>query len=245
MKPLVCCVVLLVAVLPLSARAQAAPDLTDFAQQLYRQANSPAAQERLRHDQFNAPEAYLEPLSQAGTLVLLGKRRVRVPRMRYNVARQLLEVEDSTGSHVWPPGSLDGFYLGRGTGERHFRSYKVRNGSTKLGYVEVLTVDDDSPVVLAVQHSYFHEDAQQDPILRTETRKARTEIGQTVVAGAGSTPQEPLRPLALNERSVLRLFGDKASAVAAYAQQHSLSYTDLTQVLRLVEYYNQRVVPKK
>lgn len=239
------CAAVLVALLlaPLApARAQAARDLTEIGIDLYQQANSPGALARMRRDLVNAPEAYLEAAEQRGAVVLLSKKRVRVPAMRYNVALQLLEVRDSTGSHVWPPGSLDSFYLGRDSNERHFRSYRVRNGSTKLSFVEVLTVDDDCPLVLAVQHTYLHEDAVLDPVLRTETRKARTEIGQTVLTGSGLTPKEPLKPLSLNERSVLRLFGTRSAQVQAFATKENLSYTDLAQVLRMVEYYNQRLI---
>lgn len=230
---------LLLALWAAPARAQTARDLTDIGLTLYQQANSPGALERLRQDLLNAPEAYVARIAQPGTLVLLTKRRVRVPALKYNAARHLLEVQDSTGRHVWPPGSLDGFYLGQGAGARHFRSYAVR-GSTKTDFVEVLTANDDSPIVLAVQHVYFHEDAEINPVLRTETRKARTEIGQVVLAGPGTLPPEPLRPLALSQRGITRLFGSRAAQIDAYAAKESLGYTDLAQVLRLVEYYNQQ-----
>lgn len=231
---------LLLALWAAPARAQTARDLTDIGLALYQQANAPGALERLRQDLLNAPEAYVVGIAQPGTLVLLTKRRVRVPALKYNVARHLLEVQDSTGSHVWPPGSLDGFYLGQGAGARHFRSYAVRNGGASLDFVEVLTATDDSPLVLALQHVYLHEDAEINPILRTETKKARTQISQVVLAGPGALPQQPLRPLALNQRGVTRLFGPRAAQVEAYAAKENLGYSDLAQVLRLVEYYNQQ-----
>ncbi|MBF9223832.1 hypothetical protein [Hymenobacter ruricola] len=231
---------LLAAQSPACAQAQTDRDLVDLRMDLYQRANSPDALERMRKDLINAPEAYLVSVEQPGALVLGNKRRVRVPALRYNVALHLLEVRDSTGSHVWPPGSLDGFYMGQGNDTRHFRSFVVRNSSTKLDFVEVLTRDDDAFLILAVLHHYVHEDAQLDPILRTETRPARTEIGQVVVAGSGAKPQEPLRAVALNKREVSRLFGTRAAQVDAYAAKEHLSYTDLAQVLRMVEYYNQQ-----
>ena len=224
-----------------TARAQAARDLTEIGMDLYQRANSPDALERMHKDLVRAPEAYLVNVEQPGTLVLLSKQRVRVPAMRYNVARHLLEVRDSTGSHVWPPGSLDGFYLGKDSDVRHFRTYPVRNGSTKSDFVEVLTVDDTPKMVLAVQHAYLHEDAQLDPILRTETRKARTEIGQVVLAGPGTAPQQPLRVISLNQRGVMPLFGSRAAQVQTFAAKEHLSFTDLASVMRMVEYYNQKV----
>ena len=206
---------------------------------LYQRANSPDALARMRKDLVNAPEAYLVSVDQPGALVLLDKRRVRVPALKYNVALHLLEVRDSTGSHVWPPGSLDGFYLGQGSEVRHFRSKLVRNGSTKLDFVEVLTQSDTSPLALAVQHSYRHEDARLDPILRTETQPERTEIGQTVLAGTDLMAKEPLRAVSLTQKNVSPLFGSRAPEVDAWAAKQRLSYTDLGQVLRMVEYYNQ------
>ncbi|WP_210513991.1 hypothetical protein [Hymenobacter terricola] len=224
-----------------AAHAQTQRDLTEIGMDLYQRANSPDALERMHKDLVNAPEAYVVAVDQPGTLVLPSKRRIRVPAIKYNVALHLVEARDSTGSHVWPPGSLDGFYMGQGADARHFRTYLVRNGSTKKDFVEVLTPVDDSPVVLGLQHVYIHEDAQLDPVLHTETRKARTEIGQVVLVGAGATPQEPLRPLQLNQKSVTRLFVPLASQVDAYATKEHLGYTDLGQVLHLVEYYNRNL----
>ncbi|UOQ98748.1 hypothetical protein MUN81_04465 [Hymenobacter sp. 5317J-9] len=219
-------------------RAQSQPDLGDIGLQIYQRANSPGALERMRKDLINAPEAYLVSVEQPGVLVLPNKRRIRVPAMRYNVALHLLEARDSTGSHVWPPGSLDGFYLGQGADVRHFRTFVVRNGNTQRDFVEVLTRDDDAFLILAVLHHYVHEDAQYDPVLNTVSRPARTEIGQVVVAGSGVKPQEPLRAVSLNQREIPRLFGTRAAQVEAYAAKEHLSYTDLGQVLRMVEYYN-------
>ena len=233
---------LALALLALPARAQAARDLTEIGLDLYQQANAPNALERMRKDLINAPEAYLVAIEQPGALVLLSKQRVRVPAIKYNVALRLLEVRDSTGSHVWPPGSIDGFYLGQGSLMRHFRTFVVRSGSTKTDFVEVLTAVDNAPLVLGVQHLYYHADALLDPVLRTETTKVRTEINQVVVAGSGLTPKEPLRPVALSPRNVLRLFGTRAPEMEVYAAQEHLSYTDLGQVLRLVEHYNKMVL---
>lgn len=222
-------------------QAQTGRELGEIGMDLYQRANSPSALERMHRDLINAPDAYLVALDQPGVLVLPSKRRVRVPVMKYNVALHLLEARDSTGSHVWPPGSLDGFYLGRGSDVRHFRTYGVRDGSVKQNFVEVLTVDDDSPLVLGVLHEYHHEDAQFDPVLHTMTKPARTEIGQVVVAGPGQAPREPLRRLLLNRRNVLQLFGGQATNIETYAAKEHLSYTDLSQVMRMVEFYNQKL----
>jgi hypothetical protein len=229
----------LVGLLPPGARAQTARDLTDIGIALFQQANAPDALERMRRDLVEAPEAYLEAAEQPGTLVLLAtKQQVRVPSLRYNVALHLLEVRDSTGFHVWPPGSLDGFYLGRGATARHFRSRNVRGDGPRLDFVEMLTSTDDALLQLAVQHHYVHDDAQLNPVLHTVIKPARTLIAQVVVAGPGGSP-EPLRELSLTPRNVSRLFGSRAAAVDAYAQRTHLDGTNLAHLQQLVEYYNQ------
>jgi hypothetical protein len=228
--------------LPLASQAQTQRDLTEFSMDLYQQANSPDALARLNKALIEAPEAYLVSVWQPGLLILPDHHQVKVPGMRYNVAVRMLEVQDSTGHHVWPVGSLRGFDLGRGAAARHFRTLLVRNGSTRRDFVEVLTTRDDSPIILAVQNTYVHQAAEIDPVLRTVTRKERNEIGQTVVAGSASTPNEPLRPLALNQRAVGRLFGKYEPQIVAYAAEQSLTFTDLGQVLKMVEYYNRMIL---
>ena len=229
---------LLLCLRPGPVRAQASRDLYDYSVAIFLAANAPNALERMHRDLVKAPEAYLVSIDQPGTLVLLpDKRRVRVPALKYNVALHLLEVRDSTGFHVWPPGSLDGFYLGRGSEARHFRSLDVRGEGPRIDFVEVLTVADNAPLVLAVQHRYVHDDAQLDPVLHTETRPARTLIAQRVMAGPG-IGHEPLRELTLSQRALDKLFGAAAPTMRAYAEQQHLVANDLAQMLRQVEYYN-------
>jgi hypothetical protein len=232
---------LAVALLPLTALAQTADgtrDLSDIGMDIYRRANSPDALLKYNKDLAMAPHAYVVPMPQPGVLVLPNGRRVRVPSLRYNVAVGIVEATDSTGAHVWPPGSLREFYIGRGADARHFQTAMVRNGSTKQDFVEVLTGANKSLVILALQHAFLHEDAVFDPVLRVEKRKERNEIGQTVLYGSATMPKEPLRPLVMNRKNVLKLFGDKAAQVDAYATKEKLDLTDLGPVLRAVEYYN-------
>ena len=78
-------------------------------------------------------------------------------------------------------------------------------------------------------------------MLHTEIRPARTEIGQTVVAGSGKKPKEPLRELTLNQRSITRLLVPFGNDIDSYAAKQHLSYTNLAQVLQMAEYYNQHL----
>ncbi|MEJ7663606.1 MAG: hypothetical protein WKG07_30730 [Hymenobacter sp.] len=105
----------------------------------------------------------------------------------------------------------------------------------------MLTVDDDSPIVLALQHTYVHEAEERDPILRTVKRAERTEHGAGSAGRLTATcPTSRSGWLPSIQRNVLRLSGERAAKIdSAYATKEDLRYTDLTQVLRMVEYYNQ------
>lgn len=240
------------ALLPLPSLAQSGANnqmlasYNTLSAELYMQANTPEALARMRKDLVKAPEAYLISIPQPGTLLLLPKVRLKVSAMRYNVALHLLEATDSTGNHVWPPGSIYGFEMGKPGQMRQFRSHLVKTGSTQMEFAEILTVDVDKvpPLILALQHNYLHEDAVLDPILRTEKMAARTVIGQVVLAGPGTDPKVPLRELPLSQKNVSRLFGEQAPQVTAYAINQHLSYLDLNDVLKMVEYYNQKVAGK-
>ncbi|MDO7877585.1 hypothetical protein Q5H93_22795 [Hymenobacter sp. ASUV-10] len=222
-------------------QGQTGRGIMEISMDIYQRANSPDALKRLNPQLVKAPEAHIERIPVPGTLITADGKRYRVAGLSYNVALQLLEATDSTGSHVWPPGSLQGFELGRGNDARHFQTYKIRDGGVKPDFVELLTLTKSSPIVLAVQHHYVHEEAVLDPVLKTVKVPERTVIGQRVMAGSGNLPNEPLREVQLKQRDVLKLFGGFAPQMSAFAAKENLSYTDLTQVLRMVEYYNQKV----
>jgi hypothetical protein len=89
---------------------------------------------------------------------------------------------------VWPPGSLRGFDLGRGPAARHFRTYLVRNGSTRSATSwKSSPPDDDSPIVLAVQHTYLHQaaEARSGAAHRHPQGAQRRSGRKSVVAGSG------------------------------------------------------------
>ena len=74
---------------------------------------------------------------------------------------------------------------------------------------------------------------------RDASRAIQAYFVEKLRSGADLTPKEPLRPVFLTQKSVSPLFGTRAPQVAAWAASQHLSSTDLGQVLRMVEYYNQ------
>ncbi len=106
-------------------------------------------------------------------------------------------------------------------GRRVYRTRLVRTGrwASKPEAVEILTCTYAGPLVLA------HLPA-------TPTTPSQ------VVAGPGYDPATPLRPLPLTQKAVLRLCGDRASQVRAYALHYDLHFEQADEVARLFDYYN-------
>jgi hypothetical protein len=106
-------------------------------------------------------------------------------------------------------------------GRRVYRTRLVRAGrwSSKPEAVEILTCTYAGPMVLAL-------------LPATPTTPSQ------VLAGPGYDPATPLRPLALTQEAVLRLCGDRAPQVRAYAMRYNLHFGQADEVARLFDYYN-------
>lgn len=106
-------------------------------------------------------------------------------------------------------------------GRRVYRTRLVRAGywRSKPEAVEILTCTYAGPLVLA------HLPA-------TPTAPSQ------VLAGPGYDPTTPLRPLDLTQEAVLRLCGDRAPQVRAYAMRYDLHFEQADEVARLFDYYN-------
>ncbi|MCC2548882.1 hypothetical protein LJY25_20705 [Hymenobacter sp. BT175] len=218
-------------------------DMDDVVARLYRDANNPDRLRDLANEAASSPQAYLVPVWQPGTLLTISRNTRPAPGLRYNVARQLLELKDSVGGlRVFPVGSLRGFTIGESSNARTFRTRLTRGTGSSSGraFVEIFTEQPDGPLVLALAHRFVDKPAEMHPILRVETQKARREIGQLLLAGPGQDAQGALRPLELNERSVLKLFGPASAQLREYAAKNSLRYEELADVMKLVNEYNRR-----
>lgn len=110
-------------------------------------------------------------------------------------------------------------------GKRRFRTRLVRTGhwGTRREPVESLTCTDTGPLVLAL-------------LSATATTPAQ------VLAGPGYDQTVPLRPLELTQAAVLRLCGERAAQVRAYAMLYNLHFEQANDVARLLDYYNRIAV---
>lgn len=223
----------------LTAKAQTTREQAEEARTLYLQANASPAGLALRTSLSQQPGGFLGKGDfQTGALRTFDGRYLPVPGLRYSTSLHLLEAQDSLNTdltHLWPLGSLRGFDLGEagGTGElalRRFRSRLVHaTGGTHREFVEVLTMTDAGPLLLAWLHNPSPDAAgkAQLPIL---------------MVGSGRSAAEPLRPLDLTQTTVLRLLGARAEAVRTYATGEHLRFDQPAEVARMLDYYNRVAV---
>ena len=113
-------------------------------------------------------------------------------------------------------------------GRRTFRTRLVRTSrwASHSESVEILTCTYAGPLVLAQLPATGATPAQ-------------------VVAGPGNDPSAPLRPLELTQDAVLRLCGDHAPQVRAYAMLYDLHFQQANEVARLLDYYNRIAIVKE
>jgi hypothetical protein len=219
------------------APAQTARDLYDLTNDLRQQATSASRLASQNRALFELEQTWLMPTPVPGVLTIATGQRRRASALRYNVALHLVEAQDSTGWHVWDAVELRGFEVGMGRARRQFIAQDVRNRYAHRDFIELLSAEPTGPLIVGAQHVFHHEEELRDPVLRVVTRPAVNQVVYELVWGISNAPY---RTLQLKEKLVLRLFGNSAGDVAAYARQEQLRYEDLNDVLRMVNYYNQQ-----
>lgn len=233
----ICGAGLLAGVLAGPVAAQTKRDVYDIGVELAQQATSPTRHSALRREWYELPATWVQYTPVPGVLLTQAGQRFRVTELRYNAALHLLEARDSTGKHLWAPQELRGFEFNDGHTDRRFLAQPVRNRHADHDFVELLSAEPGGPLIVAAQHIFLHKDEVRDPVLRTVVTPA---VNQLVYDLVWATPNSPYRSLQLKEKLVLRLFGNQAPAMAAYARQQKLRYEELSDVLQLVNYYNQQ-----
>ena len=178
----------------------------------------------------------------AGTVLPFTGETGPVTGLRYNLKLQWLEVQDATvpgGIRVYPSGSLKSFTLVPVAGQAPhvFQEYKyssTRTGSGR-GFMEVLNRTGD--VRLLVRHTFEERAAEITPALNTVVRPAQQQHVTSLFYAQASKPDFAAE-LALDRRGVLRLFKNRAGEMEAYAKSRSFNYANLSDVLKLVDYFN-------
>jgi len=203
---------------------------------LYRAANTPTARQQLRAALNQQPDAFLnQGKFEVGYLLLRSGRRVLVPGLRYHLGQRVVEVQDSVqadSTSFWPLAALRGFDLGTAEDPATLRRYRTRlvhdgRQPDRQEAVQVLTATDAGPLLLA----YL-------PLLAPATDGPTYQL----LAGEGHEATQPLRTVAATEADVLRLLGERAGKVQAYARIQILHFCAPTEAARILDYYNQLAV---
>ncbi|WP_210513989.1 hypothetical protein [Hymenobacter terricola] len=225
------------------AAAQTSRDQIE-ARALYRQANAKAASAVLRASLARQASGFFGDGSfQPGALRTFDGRYRPVPGLRFHAGLHVIEAQDSIdtdSTHLWPVGSLRGFDLGEAGGVgtaalRRFRPRLVKEGSagTRRDFVEVLTAVDAGPLLLAWLYTSGADAAA-----------GRLSFAPMLLVGPGNEPEEPLRPLDLNQAAVLRLFGKRADDMRTFADTQHLHFDQPAEVARIIDRYNRVAVVK-
>ena len=238
-----CLSVFLLAALGRPAFAQAGRDQAE-ARVLYHHANSTAAGTALRAAMKKQGSGFFgDATFKPGALRTYDNRYRPMPGLRFHTGLQVVEAQDSIdtdSTHLWLVGSLRGFDMGEAdastsTPARRFRTRLVKEGSagTRREFVEVITSVDAGPLLLAWLYTWGHDVAM-----------GRSSMMPLLLVGPGTDPNEPLRPIELNQTSVLRLFGSRANEIRSFAIGQQLQYDQPADVARMIDHFNRVAVVK-
>ena len=188
---------------------------------------------------------YYDPDWVPGSLLPIKGEPQPVPGLRYNLVHHWVEVRDATvpgGVRLYPVGSLRGFVLNNAPGRLGHRFGAYRVGGAGRLLLEELT---EGPVRLLLGYDLELVGAVRNVAIGVETQAAQFRRTSELYVAIPTRPlAQPLaQPLALSQRTVLHLFGAAAGDMALYAQQHSLRYDNLTEVVQLVDHFNATLLP--
>ncbi|MGI4883995.1 MAG: hypothetical protein ACRYFR_03440 [Janthinobacterium lividum] len=179
---------------------------------------------------------YYNPDWVPGALLPIKGEPQPVPGLRYNLVHHWVEVQDATvpgGVRLYPVGSLRGFVLNNAAGRPGHRFGAYRVGGEGRLLLEELT---EGPVLLLLGYDLELVGAVRNAAIGVETQAAQFRRTSELYVATPARPQA--QKMALGQRAVLHLFGAAEGDMALYAQQHTLHYDNLTDVVRLVDHFN-------
>ena len=144
------------------------------------------------------------------------------------------------GLRVLPVGSIRGFVLAAAPGQPayQFGTYLGPGGEGRL-FMEELTPA--GPLHLLVRFDVESVTPVRNAALAVDTRAGyERHFTRLYVADPA---HEKVRELPLTQKAVLKIFGERAPQMAAYAAEKNLRYPDIADVAELVQHYNRTVPP--
>ena len=204
------------------------------------QNNAPGAKQL---KQFNIPSnlLYFTGGWEAGVILAENSAATPAQSFRYNVVLQLLEVQDASqknGYQVIEPEAVSGFTIRNSGGKPDYnfitRTYRGTDHVRHTAFFEVLS---KGPVQLLLLHEFYIQPAEIVELFNVERKPE--EYRRVISLFACGTDKTEVTELPLAKQPVLKLFDKSARAeMDAYIKSNSLSYTELNDIIKLVNYYN-------
>jgi hypothetical protein len=184
---------------------------------------------------------YYDPDWTPGSLLPIKGEPQPTPGLRYNLVHHWVEAQDPAvpgGVRLYPVGSLRGFVLNNAPGRPGHRFGAYRVGGEGRLLLEELT---EGPVRLLLGYDLELVGSVRNAAVGVETQAAQ--FRRTSELYVATPARAQAQKMALGQRAVLRLFGAAEGDMTLYAQQHSLRYDNLTDVVRLVDHFNATLPP--
>ena len=206
-------------------------------------------QQLLDQLRLTSPLTYYDSDWQSGTAKLADGREVKAP-MRYNLVTRALEIRRAStlglSDSVLVLPQFQAVQLGTATPAmyRDFVKEPYVSATSRRDYnlFERIT-QNAGPVQLLLLHEVILENTAPAFAPGGTGRPAEQTV-QRVSRLYARLPGRPrIQEVSLSKSAILHLFGNDSVRMRQYATAHHLSFTDLAQVVQLVDEYNKMVRP--
>lgn len=219
-------------------------------QEAFQIANRNAQRLRLL-EQFRlaSPLTYYDSDWRPGTAKLADGREVKAP-MRYNLVTQALEIRRAStlglSDSVLVLPQFLAVQLGTAVPAMYrdfvMETYESATSQRDYNLFERIT-QTAGPVQLLLLHEVILESTAPAFAPGVTGRPAEQTVQRVSRLYARLPNRLRVREVSLNKRAILNLFGNDSGRMSEYAVAHQLSFTDLAQVVQLVDEYNKTVRP--
>jgi hypothetical protein len=174
-----------------------------------------------------------------GTVELVNGTKRSYPGLRYNLVLRTVQVRDSAALLA---SGIAGFQLRTRTNTHAFETHDYQNSleSGNRDFFEALNPNG------ALQFFLLHQIAQKAaPAAKNTGELGRATYMRETRLYVRRLGQQRLAEFVPGRKQVLKLFGNQAAAVEAYATSKNLAYDNAQDVVWMADFYNKLVSPSK
>lgn len=196
-----------------------------------------------------SPLTYYDSDWRPSTAKLADGREVKAP-MRYNLVTQALEIQRAStlglSDSVLVLPQFLAVQLGTAVPAMYrdfiIETYESATSQRDHNLFERIT-QTAGPVQLLLLHEVILESTAPAFAPGGTGRPAEQTVQRVSRLYARLPNRSRIREVSLSKRAILHLFGNDSGRMSEYAVAHQLSFTDLAQVVQLVDEYNKTVRP--